>query len=97
MFKNLTPPVIEEIALDFSTKQEREFYEAVFKQSKTAFCDYMNNGGVLKNFSNVFEMLLRLRQICDHPFLVFKSNDQVFFLRIFFSRFSFYTSDTNCM
>jgi len=57
------------VELDF-TEQERAFYLAVYKRAKAKFQDLFMRGNVLRNYASVLAILLRLRQICDHPRLL---------------------------
>lgn len=36
------------------------------------FSDFYASGSVMNNYANILELLLRLRQACDHPLLTFK-------------------------
>eukprot|EP00181_Compsopogon_caeruleus_P002274 CAMPEP_0184681504 /NCGR_PEP_ID=MMETSP0312-20130426/4497_1 /TAXON_ID=31354 /ORGANISM="Compsopogon coeruleus, Strain SAG 36.94" /LENGTH=1081 /DNA_ID=CAMNT_0027132403 /DNA_START=149 /DNA_END=3394 /DNA_ORIENTATION=- len=60
---------LEVIKLQF-TQAERDFYDALFEKSKTKFDTFVRQGKVMANLAHVLEILLRLRQCCDHPFLV---------------------------
>lgn len=55
--------------------EKRDFYEALFRRSKVQFDKFVAQGNVLKNYANILELLLRLRQCCDHPFLVISKAD----------------------
>ncbi|TIB13798.1 hypothetical protein E3P89_01653 [Wallemia ichthyophaga] len=55
--------------LDFSP-EERQIYNAIFKKAKRKFDALSHKGMLLKSYSNIFAMLLRLRQAALHPFLV---------------------------
>ncbi|KAK1219704.1 hypothetical protein PQX77_017565 [Marasmius sp. AFHP31] len=55
--------------LEFS-EEEKEVYEMVERKSQAIFNRYMRAGTVLKNYSQVLVLLLRLRQICSHPCLI---------------------------
>lgn len=57
------------------TEAERDFYEALFKKSKVKFDKFVAEGRVLHNYASILELLLRLRQCCDHPFLVMSRGD----------------------
>ena len=57
------------------SKEERDIYDALFRKSKTEFDQYVSEGTVMSNYVHVFEILLRLRQVCDHPFLIFTRKD----------------------
>lgn len=51
--------------------EERDFYSALHKRTKLKFDAFVAQGKVLNNYASVLELLLRLRQACDHPYLVF--------------------------
>jgi len=48
-----------------------------FAKSKAKFTDLFNRGVVMQNYAGVLEMLLRLRQICDHPTLCGMAMDEI--------------------
>ncbi|CXJ03417.1 DNA repair protein RAD5, putative [Plasmodium berghei] len=58
------------LKLKFSLEEE-DFYRAIFYRSKTKFDTYMHDGNVLSHYSHVLQLLLRLRQCCSHPLLLF--------------------------
>jgi SNF2 family DNA or RNA helicase len=66
---NLPPKNIELKKVDF-TLEEREFYCRLEADSRAQFAEYAAAGTVKQNYVNILLMLLRLRQACDHPFLV---------------------------
>ncbi|KAI9498457.1 SNF2 family N-terminal domain-containing protein [Zychaea mexicana] len=49
------------------TPDERAFYDFVNQKSQAQFNRYMKAGTVMKNYSSVLVLLLRLRQACLHP------------------------------
>ncbi|KAF9100697.1 DNA helicase rad5 [Mortierella sp. AM989] len=55
--------------LNFS-EQENDIYQALFKDGKTKFNHYCRAGTVLKHYASIFQLLMRMRQVCDHPLLV---------------------------
>lgn len=57
------------------------------------FDQFVEQGRVLHNYASILELLLRLRQCCDHPFLVMRC---FLFLRLFCNFFSlgFFHSST---
>ncbi|KAF9956368.1 DNA helicase rad5 [Modicella reniformis] len=61
--------IIEIEYLPFS-EPENDIYQALFKHGKTKFNHYCRAGTVLKNYASIFQLLVRLRQVCDHPLLV---------------------------
>jgi len=68
---NLPPANIEVKYCDLS-EAEKDFYEALFRRSKVKFDQFVEQGKVLHNYASILELLLRLRQCCDHPFLVMR-------------------------
>ncbi|XP_059649855.1 helicase-like transcription factor CHR28 [Cornus florida] len=66
---NLPPKTIHLIKVDFSA-EERTFYRKLEAESRSKFKAYAAAGTVNQNYANILLMLLRLRQACDHPFLV---------------------------
>ncbi|XP_024023789.1 DNA repair protein RAD5A [Morus notabilis] len=70
----LPPADVQVIYCDL-TEAEKDFYEALFKKSKVKFDQFVEQGRVLHNYASILELLLRLRQCCDHPFLVMSRGD----------------------
>lgn len=65
----LPPRAIEQERADF-TCEERDFYHALEQRTQTQFNKYMRAGRVMGRYVYFLTLLLRLRQACDHPFLV---------------------------
>ncbi|KAH9195082.1 hypothetical protein AeNC1_002928 [Aphanomyces euteiches] len=65
----LPPKSIETVHLTFSP-EERQFYQAVYTKSQGEFYGYVASGTAAASYVAIFALLLRLRQACDHPFLV---------------------------
>jgi len=59
------------------SSQERHIYNCFFKKGRNQFNDIVSGGTLKYEYAHVFELLTRLRQVCDHPCLVFKKNDVV--------------------
>lgn len=53
---------------------EEDFYEALYTQGKSSFNDYVADGTLLNNYAHIFDLLMRMRQAVDHPYLVVFSN-----------------------
>ncbi|KAE8731539.1 SWI/SNF-related matrix-associated actin-dependent regulator of chromatin subfamily A member [Hibiscus syriacus] len=70
----LPPTDIQTIECEQS-EAERDFYDALFKRSKVQFDQFVAQGKVLHNYASILELLLRLRQCCNHPFLVMSRAD----------------------
>ncbi|KAL6653040.1 hypothetical protein ACP70R_011965 [Stipagrostis hirtigluma subsp. patula] len=69
------PPAHIEVVECEQSEPERDFYEALFRRSKVQFDKFVAQGSVLNNYANILELLLRLRQCCNHPFLVISRAD----------------------
>jgi DNA repair protein RAD16 len=64
------PPRIVEVRRDYMNEVEEDLYEALFTDSKTKFQTFVDQHTVLNNYAHIFELLSKLRQAADHPFLV---------------------------
>eukprot|EP00053_Salpingoeca_punica_P018186 m.177383 g.177383 ORF g.177383 m.177383 type:complete len:597 (-) comp17379_c3_seq4:437-2227(-) len=71
----LPPSHVSIVRLQMS-EQEQTFYEALQTRSKSRFTEFQAAGTVMRNYANILELLLRLRQACDHPFLTYKATDE---------------------
>ncbi|GAA6031112.1 hypothetical protein JCM8097_004009 [Rhodosporidiobolus ruineniae] len=67
------PPRIVNIRRDYFNEEEEELYQSLFRDVKRKFNTYAHEGTVLNNYSNIFTLLTRMRQMADHPDLVIKS------------------------
>ncbi|KAK4687537.1 hypothetical protein P7C73_g2588, partial [Tremellales sp. Uapishka_1] len=52
------------------TPEERAIYTQVELRARVRFNKFLRQGTVLKNYSVVLVLLLRLRQLCNHPYLL---------------------------
>lgn len=60
---------VTEKKLQFSPDEEA-FYQQLWDESKKTFKKMATEGSIFQNYTHVLELLLRLRQSCDHPQLV---------------------------
>ncbi|KAG0044007.1 hypothetical protein BGZ83_010778 [Gryganskiella cystojenkinii] len=60
---------VQKVETPFSA-DERAFYEALETRTRERFNAYVKAGTVMKNYSNILVLLLRLRQACCHPHLI---------------------------
>ena len=49
---------------------EEDFYNALYTQTQSSFNDYVDEGTLLNNYAHIFDLLMRMRQAVDHPYLV---------------------------
>jgi len=57
------------------TNEEKQIYDYLFHRGKNQFDQIVNGGTLQYEYAHVFELLMRLRQVCNHPGLVFSSAD----------------------
>ncbi|OAE22755.1 hypothetical protein AXG93_2035s1390 [Marchantia polymorpha subsp. ruderalis] len=64
--------VSEQISLrrDVFDDREKDFYEALYSESQLQFNTYVHSGTLLNNYAHIFDLLIRLRQAVNHPYLV---------------------------
>jgi len=56
---------------------EEDFYSALYTQTKTSFDSFVDSGTLLNNYAHIFDLLIRMRQSVDHPYLVIHSKKGV--------------------
>jgi len=49
---------------------EEDFYNALYTQTKSSFNDYVSDGTLLNNYAHIFDLLMKMRQSVDHPYMV---------------------------
>ncbi|KAG1244291.1 hypothetical protein G6F68_015506 [Rhizopus microsporus] len=62
--------------IDFS-EDEREHYHLVNSRAQARFSRFLRAGTIMKNYSSVLVLLLRLRQACLHPSLTTQKGDMM--------------------
>ena len=55
---------------------EEDFYNSLYTQTKSSFNDYVERGTLLNNYAHIFDLLMRMRQSVNHPYLVLHSNNK---------------------
>jgi hypothetical protein len=70
-------PLYSRCMLLYLSDREEDFYSALYTQSQAQFNTYLASGTVLNNYAHIFDILIRLRQAVDHPYLVIYSDTQV--------------------
>eukprot|EP00531_Pseudo-nitzschia_arenysensis_P016971 CAMPEP_0116148846 /NCGR_PEP_ID=MMETSP0329-20121206/18598_1 /TAXON_ID=697910 /ORGANISM="Pseudo-nitzschia arenysensis, Strain B593" /LENGTH=1297 /DNA_ID=CAMNT_0003645053 /DNA_START=67 /DNA_END=3960 /DNA_ORIENTATION=+ len=53
--------------------REEDFYNALYTQTKSSFDDYVAEGTLLNNYAHIFDLLTKMRQAVDHPYLIVHS------------------------
>ncbi|CAH8283008.1 unnamed protein product [Eruca vesicaria subsp. sativa] len=64
------PPRIVTLRRDSLDVKESDYYESLYQNSKAQFNTYIEAGTLMNNFAHIFDLLTRLRQAVDHPYLV---------------------------
>ncbi len=67
------PPRTVEVRYDMFNEEEEDLYESLYKDTTRKFSTYLDQGTVLNNYSNIFTLLTRMRQMANHPDLVLRS------------------------
>ncbi|TFK56241.1 hypothetical protein OE88DRAFT_1652900 [Heliocybe sulcata] len=69
------PPRTVVVRRDYFSPEEKELYLSLFSDAKRTFSTYVDSGTVLNNYSNIFSLLTRMRQMACHPDLVLRSKN----------------------
>ncbi|KAF7307768.1 ATP-dependent helicase rhp16 [Mycena kentingensis (nom. inval.)] len=67
------PPRTVIVRRDYFSPEEKELYLSLFSDVKRRFDTYLEEGSILNNYSNIFSLLTRMRQMACHPDLVIRS------------------------
>ncbi|KAF2093487.1 hypothetical protein NA57DRAFT_7988, partial [Rhizodiscina lignyota] len=65
----LPPRIVEQKHAIFS-EDEKNFYDGLEKKTQVTINKYLRENTVMRHYSNVLVLLLRLRQACCHPHLI---------------------------
>ncbi|KAL5730013.1 hypothetical protein ACHQM5_002892 [Ranunculus cassubicifolius] len=71
------PPRIITLRRDTLDVKEEDYYESLYSESQLQFNTYIEAGTLMNNYAHIFDLLTRLRQAADHPYLVIYSNSAV--------------------
>ncbi|KAL8137930.1 LOW QUALITY PROTEIN: hypothetical protein V2J09_003931 [Rumex salicifolius] len=64
------PPRIVSLRQDTLDVKEEDYYTSLYNESQAQFNTYVQRGTVMNNYAHIFDLLTRLRQAVDHPYLV---------------------------
>ncbi|KAI0341445.1 hypothetical protein BDW22DRAFT_1358999 [Trametopsis cervina] len=67
------PPRTIVVRRDYFSPEEKELYLSLFSDAKRTFNTFVDSGTILNNYSNIFSLLTRMRQMACHPDLVLRS------------------------
>ncbi|WFC98418.1 DNA repair protein rad16 [Malassezia yamatoensis] len=68
------PPRTVQVRRDLFNDEEEELYQSLYTSTTRKFSTYLDQGTLLNNYSNIFSLLTRMRQMANHPDLVLRSN-----------------------
>nr|XP_043628726.1 DNA repair protein RAD16 [Erigeron canadensis] len=71
------PPRIISLRRDCLDIIEQDYYTSLYTESQAKFNTYIDAGTVMNNYAHIFDLLTRLRQAVDHPYLVAYSKTAV--------------------
>eukprot|EP00250_Pteridium_aquilinum_P002311 c12509_g1_i2 orf=41-2893(+) len=64
------PPSVKILRRDSFDPKEDDYYQSLYTQSQSQFNTYVDSGTLVNNYAHIFDLLTRLRQAVDHPYLV---------------------------
>lgn len=64
------PPRIVSLRRDCLDIKEQDYYESLYNESQAQFNTYVEANTLMNNYAHIFDLLTRLRQAVDHPYLV---------------------------
>ncbi|KAH7576731.1 hypothetical protein ACOSP7_002702 [Xanthoceras sorbifolium] len=64
------PPRIVSLRQDSLDIREADYYFSLYSESQSQFNTYVQSGTIMNNYAHIFDLLTRLRQAVDHPYLV---------------------------
>ncbi|KAL8105314.1 ATP-dependent helicase rhp16-like [Apium graveolens] len=64
------PPKMMLLRRDSLDIKEEDYYTSLYNESRAQFNTYVTEGTVGNNYAHIFDLLTRLRQAVDHPYLV---------------------------
>ncbi|XP_060189935.1 DNA repair protein RAD16-like [Lycium barbarum] len=68
------PQKIVTLRKDSLDVKEEDYYMSLYNKGQAQFNTYVQAGTLMNNFAHIFEILTRLRQAVDHPYLVVYSS-----------------------
>ncbi|CCU99195.1 unnamed protein product [Malassezia sympodialis ATCC 42132] len=68
------PPRTIEVRRDLFSPEEEDLYHSLYTSTTRKFSTFLDQGTVLNNYSNIFTLLTRMRQMSNHPDLVLRSH-----------------------
>ena len=65
---------VKEVTVDrqFFAEEENDFANSIMTNSNRQFSTYVAQRVVLNNYANIFGLIMRMRQVADHPDLILK-------------------------
>lgn len=71
------PPRMVTLRRDSLDIKEEDYYTSLYNESRAQFNTYVEAQTLMNNYAHIFDLLTRLRQAVDHPYLVVYSSTAV--------------------
>jgi len=69
------PPRTVVVRRDLFNEEEEDMYQSLYTDSARKFTTYVEQGTVLNNYANIFELLMKMRQCANHPDMILKRSN----------------------
>ncbi|KAI7846895.1 SNF2 family N-terminal domain-containing protein [Circinella umbellata] len=69
------PPRVVTVRRDMFNEEEEDVYRSLYSDTARQFTTYVEEGSILNNYANIFELLTRMRLCANHPDLVTKKKE----------------------
>ncbi|PWN30050.1 hypothetical protein BDZ90DRAFT_215549 [Jaminaea rosea] len=71
------PPRTVVVRKDYFNEEEEDLYDSLYNDGARKFSTFVSQGTILNNYSNIFTLITRMRQLSCHPDLVLRSKTGV--------------------
>ncbi|XP_057985212.1 DNA repair protein RAD16 isoform X2 [Hevea brasiliensis] len=71
------PPRMVMLRRDTLDVKEEDYYQSLCNESRAQFNTYVEAGTVMNNYAHIFELITRLRQAVNHPYLIVYSKTAI--------------------
>ncbi|WUR05070.1 DNA repair protein RAD16 [Vairimorpha necatrix] len=59
----------------YINEKELDFYKSLYSNTKSKYDEYNLRGEVVNHYAHIFDLLLKMRLAANHPYLVYKNNE----------------------
>lgn len=72
------PSKVVIVVRNYFSPGELDFYTSLYTETQSKYKEYAVKGEVVHNYANIFELLQKMRMAVNHPYLVYRSKDNLF-------------------